>query len=38
VARWIKTSLLTRAGLERAKSEGRFTMHIQAIVYRVSRP
>ena len=36
--RWIKTSLLTRDGLERKKSAGRYTMHIQATVYRVAGP
>lgn len=36
VPRWIKTSLLTRDGLERVKSAGRYTMHIQATVYRVA--
>jgi 4-amino-4-deoxy-L-arabinose transferase-like glycosyltransferase len=38
VARWIKTSLLTREGLEGKKSAGRYTMHIQATVYRVAGP
>jgi 4-amino-4-deoxy-L-arabinose transferase-like glycosyltransferase len=38
VSRWIKTSLLTRDGLEEKKSAGRYTMHIQATVYRVAGP
>jgi hypothetical protein len=38
VPRWIKTSLLTRNGLEQTKSGGRYTMHIQATVYRMAGP
>jgi hypothetical protein len=38
VSRWIKTSLLTRDGLEKQKSAGRYTMHIQATLYRVVGP
>lgn len=38
VAQWVKQSLLTREGLEREKSAGRYTMHIQATVYRLAEP
>jgi 4-amino-4-deoxy-L-arabinose transferase-like glycosyltransferase len=38
VAQWVKQSLLTREGLERVKSAGRYTMHIQATVYRLAEP
>jgi 4-amino-4-deoxy-L-arabinose transferase-like glycosyltransferase len=38
VVQWIKQSLLTREGLERARSAARYTMHIQASVYRVTSP
>lgn len=34
LVQWIKRSLLTRDGLERAKATGRYTMHIRATVYR----
>jgi|GEM_PF-3019683 len=35
---WLKRSLLTRQELERFKSDSRYTMHIQATVYRVAEP
>lgn len=37
IVQWLKRSLLTRQELER-KSASRYTMHIQATVYRVAEP
>ncbi len=37
-AQWLKSSLLTRAGLERVASESHYTMHIVATLYRVAEP
>jgi 4-amino-4-deoxy-L-arabinose transferase-like glycosyltransferase len=38
IVQWLKRSLLTQEELERAKSVSRYTMHIQATVYRVTQP
>jgi len=38
IVQWIKRSLLTQDELERVKASGRYTMHIQATVYRVTEP
>ncbi|HLF27971.1 MAG TPA: glycosyltransferase family 39 protein [Anaerolineae bacterium] len=38
VAGWVKQALLTVDGLERAMADGRYTLHIRALVYRLAQP